>query len=165
MNHTDARDHLEMTTPRERDIVMTRKFNAPRSLVFDAFTKPDLIRRWLLGPDGWSMRICDVDLKPGGTFHYVWHNETDGKEFGVHGTYREIVRPDRVVHAENFDEPWYPGDAIVTTAFDESSGATTVTMTMSFESREARDGALESGMEKGVAASYDRLAGILAPTD
>jgi uncharacterized protein YndB with AHSA1/START domain len=162
MNHTSARYSLEVTTPSEREIVMTRTVDAPSALVFDAFTKPELIRRWLLGPDGWTMRVCDVDLKPGGTFRYVWHNETDGKEFGMHGTYREIARPDRIVHAENFDEPWYPGDAIVTTTFEERSGATMVTMTMSFDSREIRDGALQSGMEKGVAVSFDRLAGILA---
>ena len=160
MNHIDVRHTLELTTPGEREIVMTRRFDARRALVFDAFTKPELIRRWLLGPDGWTMSVCDVDLKPGGTFHYVWRNVSDGKEFGMHGTYREIARPDRVVHAENFDQPWYPGDAIVTTTFVESSGTTTVTMTMSFDSREIRDGALESGMEKGVAASFDRLETI-----
>ena len=161
MNHTESRHTLDVTTPGEREIVMTRRLKAPRALIFDAFTKPELIRRWLLGPDGWIMSVCDVDLKPEGTFHYVWSSTSDGKEFGIHGTYREIAQPERIVHAENFDQSWYPGDCIVTTTFEEREGATTVTMTMSFDSPEIRDQALESGMEKGVAASFDRLEGML----
>jgi uncharacterized protein YndB with AHSA1/START domain len=161
MNHTQALHALEVTTPGDREIVMKRAFDAPRALVFDAFTKPELIRRWLLGPDGWIMKVCEVDLKAGGSFHYVWRNEDRNEEFGLNGEYREIVAPARVVHVERFDQSWYPGDAAVTTTFAENSGATTVTMTLSFDSREVRYGALESGMEKGVAASFDRLAGML----
>jgi uncharacterized protein YndB with AHSA1/START domain len=164
MNHTETKHRLEVTTPSDREIVMRRSFNAPRQSVFDAFTKPELIRRWLLGPDGWSMRVCEVDLTPGGKFHYVWRNDTDGKEFGMNGDYREIARPERIAHAERFDQAWYPGDALVTTIFDEHHRTTTLTMTMSFDSREVRDGALESGMEKGVAASFDRLSDILHQT-
>ena len=152
---------LEVTTPSDREIVMTRTFDAPRQRVFDAFTKPEFIKRWLLGPDGWSMPVCDVDLKAGGTFHYVWRNDAEGQQFGIHGSFREIVNPERIVHAENFDEPWYPSDAIVTTALDEQNGITTVTMTCVYETREIRDAAIESGMTKGVARSYDRLADIL----
>lgn len=152
---------LDVTTPGDREIVMTRAFNAPRMLVFDAFTKPELINRWLLGPDGWTMTVCEVDLRPGGTFHYVWRNDAEGAEFGLRGEYREITAPARIVHAERFDQSWYPGDAIVTTTFDESGGTTTVTLHTSFDSREIRDGALESGMDKGVAASFDRLERIL----
>lgn len=162
MNHTQALHTLEVTTPGDREIVMQRTFDAPRALVFDAFTKPELIRRWLLGPDGWTMTVCNVDLRPGGSFHYVWRNESEDREFGLNGEYREIAAPERVVHAERFDQSWYPGDAIVTTAFADGSATTTVTMTMSFDSREVRDGALESGMEKGVAASFDRLSAILS---
>jgi uncharacterized protein YndB with AHSA1/START domain len=161
MNHTETHQ-LEVTAPGEREIVMKRTFGAPRALVFDAFTKPELIRRWLLGPDGWTMTVCDVDLRPGGAFHYVWRNETEDREFGLNGEYREIAAPERVVHAERFDQSWYPGDAVVTTTFAGDSRTTAVTMTMSFDSREVRDGALESGMEKGVSASFDRLATILS---
>lgn len=107
------------------------------------------------------MAVCDVDLRPGGTFHYVWRNDTDGKEIGLNGDYREIVEPERILHDERFDQSWYPGDCAVTTAFGEHGGATTVTMTLAFESRDVRDGALQSGMDKGVAASFDRLARIL----
>ncbi len=162
MKSADANHELEVTTPGDREIVMTRIFNAPRELVFDAFTKPELIKRWLLGPDGWSMPVCDVDLKVGGRFHYVWRNDADGSEFGLHGTYSEIAYPDRIVHAENFDEPWYPSDAMITTTFAERTGSTTVTLHCLYETRELRDAAIESGMTTGVERSYDRLSEMLA---
>ncbi len=146
----------------EREIVMTREFDAPRPLVFDAFTKPELVRRWLLGRPGWSMPVCEIDLKVGGRYRYEWTKESKGTTMGVSGVYREVSAPARVVHTERFDESWYPGECVVTTAFEETRGRTTVTMTMLFESREARDGVLKSGMESGVAVSYDRLADILA---
>jgi uncharacterized protein YndB with AHSA1/START domain len=161
MKTTETKHALELTTPSDREIVMTRVFDAPRTLVFDAFTKPELIRRWLLGPDGWSMPVCDVDLRAGGTFRYAWRNDSEGREFGMGGVYREVQRPERTVHAERFDEAWYAGEALVTTAFLEQHGSTTVTMTILYESREARDTALESGVERGVAVSYDRLANLL----
>jgi uncharacterized protein YndB with AHSA1/START domain len=145
----------------EREIVMTRVFAATRDLLFDALTKPELLKRWLLGPPGWSMPICEVDLKVGGSYRYVWRNE-DGREMGVGGKYREIVRPERIAHSEKFDQAWYPGEAIVTTTLIEKAGSTTLTTTMLMESREARDEVLESGMESGVAASYDRLEEILS---
>jgi uncharacterized protein YndB with AHSA1/START domain len=157
---TEAEHALEVTTPSAREIVMTRVFAAPRDLVFDAFTKPEVIRRWLLGPDGWSMPVCDVDLRVGGTLRYEWRNDADGRQFGTGGVYREIARPARVVHAERMDGA--PGEALVETAFTERDGATTVTMTILYESREIRDMALESGMAGGVGMSFDRLAGILA---
>jgi uncharacterized protein YndB with AHSA1/START domain len=156
-----APQQLTIATPGDCEIVMTRVVRAPRALVFDAFTKPEIIKRWLLGPDGWSMPICEVDLRANGTFHYVWRNDANGKEFGLHGTYREVTPHERLVHAENFDEPWYPGDAIVTTTFSEGEGSTTVAISQLFDSREARATALESGMEKGVATSFDRLESIL----
>lgn len=152
---------LQVTTPTDRQIVMTRALDAPRDLVFRAFTEPKLISRWLLGPDGWSMPICEVDLRVGGAFRYRWRNDENGQEFGQSGTFNEIVRPDRIVHTEKFDEGDMP-EATTTTTFVEHDGATMVTMTLLFDSRETRDAAIESGMESDVAASYDRLAGILA---
>ncbi len=141
---------------------MTRVFAAPRRAVFAAFTNPEFVKRWLLGPDGWSMPICDIDLRPGGTLRYRWRNDAAGHEFGLVGTYREIVPPERIVHAERFDDPAMAnGEAIVTTTFDELDGATTVTMVVSYESKRLRDDALASGMERGVAASFDRLAALL----
>src|SRR5947199_8947203 len=95
----------------DREIVLTRVFDAPRRLVFDALTKPELVRRWLLGPPGWSMVVCEIDLKVGGAYRYVWRHDRDGSEFGMRGVYREIVPPERLVNTESFDRPWYPGEA------------------------------------------------------
>jgi uncharacterized protein YndB with AHSA1/START domain len=151
---------LSVTAQGDRDIVMTRDFQAPRSLVFDAWTQPALLRRWLLGPPGWEMVVCDVDLRVGGTYRFVWRN-TEGKEMGMGGVYREIVRPERLVNTESFDEKWYPGEAVGTLVLVERDGRTTATSTVRYDSREARDAVLKSPMETGVAASYDRLDEVL----
>lgn len=154
---------LKITTPSEREIAMTRVFNAPRALVFDALTKPELVKRWLLGPPGWSMPVCEIDLKVGGAYRYVWRRDTDGTDMGMGGVFREIVRPERIVFTEKFDEAWYSGEALGTNALVEQDGRTTLTLTLQYESREVRDEILESGMERGVSASYDRLEELLAP--
>jgi uncharacterized protein YndB with AHSA1/START domain len=153
--------NLQLTTKGEREIVIKRDFDAPRNLVFDAFTKPELIKRWLLGPPGWTMPVCEVDLKVGGKYRYVWRNEKNGTEMGMGGVYREIVAPERIVATEKFDQSWYPGEGLGTTELVEKNGKTTLTQTVQYESREAREVVLKSDMERGVAASYDRLAAIL----
>jgi uncharacterized protein YndB with AHSA1/START domain len=150
---------LKVTAPSEREIAMTRVFEAPRSLVFHALTKPELIKRWLLGPPGWSMPVCQIDFKVGGAYRYVWRRDDDGTEMGNRGIYREIVPPERIVNTESFDD--FPGESVVTTVLVQRGGETTLTTTMLFESREIRDGVLKSGMEKGAGASYDRLAEVL----
>ena len=151
---------LTLTATSDREITMTRVFDAPRKLVFEALTKPDLIKRWLLGPPGWSMIVCTVDLKVGGAYRYVWRHE-NGTEMGMGGIYREIAPPDRIVHTEAFDQAWYPGEAVVTTKLVEQGGRTTMTGTIRYESQAARDAVLKSPMESGVKASYDRLAETL----
>ena len=153
--------NLKLTTRGDREIVITRAFDAPRKLVFDAFTKPELVKQWLLGPDGWSMPVCEIDLKVGGKYRYVWRRDKDGTEMGMGGIYREIVAPERIVATEKFDQSWYPGEAVGTFVLIEQAGKTTLTETILYESREARDGVLKSGMEKGVVASYDRLEKLL----
>jgi len=155
---------LKLTTPSDREIAMTRVFDAPRQLVFDAHTKPDLVRQWLLGPPGWSMPVCEMDLRVGGTYRWVWRHDTNGTEMGMGGVYREIVAPERLVSTERFDDAWYPGEALNTLVLIEQGGRTTLTQTMRYESRDARDAVIKSNMEKGVAASYDRLADLLAST-
>jgi uncharacterized protein YndB with AHSA1/START domain len=127
-------------------------------------TKPELLTRWLLGPPGWSMVVCEIDLKVGGAFRYLWRRDSDGREMGKRGIYREIVPPRRLVHSELFDEPWYPGAAVITTVLSEQTGKTTLAGTILYDSREARDAVLKSPMEQGVAASYDRLAELLPLT-
>jgi uncharacterized protein YndB with AHSA1/START domain len=152
---------LKVSAQSDREIVMTRVFDAPRSLVFDAYTKPELLKRWLGVFGGYSMPICEVDLRVGGTYRFVWRGP-DGVEMGVRGVYREVVRPERLVHTEKFDEAWYPGESLITTVLAERGGKTALTVTMRYESREARDAVLKSPMEGGVAQSYDKLAELLA---
>lgn len=152
---------LKITTPTDREIVMTRVFDAPRRLVFQALTTPELVRQWMLGPPGWTMPVCDVDLRVGGAYRHLWRN-VDGSEMGMRGTILEIVVPERLVATEKFDQPWYPGEAVVTTVLTEEGGKTTLTLTVRYESREIRDGVLKTPMAQGVAAGYDRLAELLA---
>jgi uncharacterized protein YndB with AHSA1/START domain len=153
---------LQVKANADREIVMTRVFDAPRNLVFDAFTKPELLKQWLLGPPGWTMPVCEIDFRIGGSYRHVWRRDADGTEMGCGGVYREIVPPERLVQTERFDNPWYSGESLITTVLDEQRGKTTLTATMLYESRDAREGILKSGMESGVAASYDRLAELLA---
>lgn len=152
---------LTVNTPSDREIAMTRAFNAPRQLVFEALTKPELLKRWLTGPPGWSFTVCEVDLKVGGKYRFEWSKKDKGIQMGVSGVFQEVVVPERYVNTERFDEPWYPGEAIVTNELAERDGITTLTLTVRYESREARDVALQSPMEEGVAMGYDRLAEIV----
>ncbi len=96
---------LRVTTPTDCEISMSRVFDAPRSLVFEALTKPELVKRWLTGPPGWSMTVCEIDLKVGGSYRFVWTG-TDGTVMGIRGVYREILPPERFVNTEVFDQPW-----------------------------------------------------------
>jgi uncharacterized protein YndB with AHSA1/START domain len=152
---------LKVTTPTEREIVLTRVFDAPRQLVFDAFSKPELLKRWF-GPRGWSLAVCEVDLKVGGGFRFVLRGP-DGSEMGMRGVYREIVPPERSVHMESFDD--YPGESQVTAVFVEEAGRTTLTATVLYPSQAVRDMVLKSGMEHGAAESYDKLAELLASSN
>jgi uncharacterized protein YndB with AHSA1/START domain len=152
---------LQITTPSDREVAMTRTFDAPRRLVFDAFTKPELIKRWLGVRAGWTMPVCEVDLRVGGTYRYVWRGPK-GNDMGMGGVFREIVAPERIVATEKFDDSWYAGEAVDTTVFVEQGGKTTVTTTVRYESKEARDGVLATPMATGVAESYDTLAAYLA---
>jgi uncharacterized protein YndB with AHSA1/START domain len=139
---------------------MTRVFDAPRELVFEALTKPEFVSRWLLGPPGWTMPVCEIDLRVGGAYRYVWRNE-DGREMGMGGNYTEIVRPEKIAHTERFDEAWYEGESLNTWILTERDGRTTLALTSRYETKATRDEVLESGMESGVATSYDRLDDIL----
>ena len=152
---------LKLTTPSDREIVMVRVFDAPRRLVFDALTKPELLRRWFFGPPGWELAVCEASSKVGGTYRYEWRGP-NGEQMGMGGVVREIVPPERLVSTEKFDESWYPGEAVGTIVLTEHDGKTTLTQTILYESREARDAVLKSPMEQGVAMGYDRLAALLA---
>ncbi len=148
---------LKIVAAGEREIVMTRALHAPAARVFDAFTRPELIRRWLHGLDGWTMPVCEVDLRVGGAYRYVWRRTDGSMEMAASGTYREIVAPTRLVATERFEPAWYSGEALLTLELTESDGRTLLTQTMRYDSRATRDAVLASPMESGVAASYDRL--------
>jgi uncharacterized protein YndB with AHSA1/START domain len=153
--------NLKVTTPTDREIVMTRVFDAPRRLVYQAFTKPELIQRWL-GPRGWTLPVCQVDLSVGGKYRYVGEGP-DGTKLGWGGTFKEIEHEQRIVHTESFDD--YPGEALITTVWTESARKTTMTLTMLLASKEVRDAIIATGMEHGAAESYDRLEEMLAKAE
>ena len=151
---------VSVTTPSEREIRIVREFVAPRAKIFEALSRPELVRQWLLGPPGWTMPVCEIDFRPGGTFRYVWKH-ANKEEMGMRGTFREIVRPERIVHTELFDVDWTGGETVVTTTLHERAGRTTLSITVLYATREARDGALQSGMESGLEAGYDLLETLL----
>jgi uncharacterized protein YndB with AHSA1/START domain len=150
---------LTVTTPTDRELVMTRDFNAPRHLVFDALTTPELLRRWY-GPVGWSLVVCEIDLQVGGAWRFVTRRP-DGKEIGQRGVYREIAAPERLVNTESWED-WNPGEVLATAVLVERDGTTTLTNTLLFPSQEVRDRLVESGMTSGAAETYDKLAACLA---
>jgi uncharacterized protein YndB with AHSA1/START domain len=151
---------LKVTAAGDHEILMTRVFDAPRRLVFEAFTKPELLRRWF-GPRGWSLTVCEVDLRVGGAWRFVLRGP-DGSEMTMRGVYQEIAAPDRTVHTEIFDQYAEMGEAVVTTVMTEQDGKTTLSATVRYPTQEIRDAVVASGMEHGAAESYDRLAEMLA---
>jgi uncharacterized protein YndB with AHSA1/START domain len=154
---------LEVTLPSDREVRVVRTFNAPRKLVWDAHTKPELIQKWMFGYPGWTMTVCEMDVRVGGAYRWRWQNQEDKKEMGFFGEFREVDAPNRMVYLETYD----PGDvggampagepAVITTEFKESGGVTTLMTTMLFASKEARDGAVSTGMTDGMEMSYARL--------
>lgn len=156
---------LIVTTPSDREIVITRVFNAPRRLVWDAWTKPEYVARWF-GAAGWTVPVCEIDLRPGGTYRYVMRS-SDGQEVTLRGVYRDVVPPERLVTTEvfeGFSEVGYrPEDQTVSTAvLTERDGKTTWTATIVYPSKAIRDGALATPMEEGMNDSFDRMDAVLA---
>ena len=144
----------------DNELIISRSFNASKDLVFRAYTECQYLKRWLAGAEGWSLEVCEINLRVGGKYRWVWKKgET---EMGAGGEYRDISRPDRIVCTERFDDPWYPGEAISTLTLEEKDGVTTLTNAMLYVSKEARDTVLKSPMEEGLSLSYDRLEALLA---
>ncbi|SHF63234.1 SRPBCC family protein [Streptoalloteichus hindustanus] len=158
MATTDELGTTTFTTPSDREIVMTRVFAAPRRLVFDAYTNPRHVPNWLLGPDGWTMPVCEIDLRPGGAWRYVWRRE-DGSEMEMTGQYREVAPPERLVNTESWGEGW--PETVNTVTFTETGGRTTMTTIVLFPTPEARDAALRTGMKDGASRSFDLLSDYL----
>lgn len=146
------------TTPSDREIVMTRVVDAPRSLVWEAYTMPEHVTKWLLGPEGWTMPVCEIDLRPGGEWHYVWRRG-DGSELEMRGEYREVTPPERLVQTESWGAEW--PETLNTLVLSEADGRTTITTTVLYSSSDARDAALQTGMKDGASVSFDRLAEYL----
>ena len=144
------------TTPSDREIVVTRVVDAPRRLVWQAWTSPEHLPRWMLGPEGWTMPVCEIDLRPGGAWHYRWRGP-DGTEMDMRGVYREVAPPERLVHTESWGGDW--PDTLNTLVLTEKDGKTTMVCSVLYPSKEARERALGTGMKEGWSASYERLDG------
>lgn len=152
---------LKVEANGDREIVITRSFNAPRELVFRAHTEPELVRRWMLGPDGWTMPVCEIDLRVDGKYRFVWQKEKTGESMGMGGTYTAVDKPAMYAATEKFDDPWYEGQANTTTTFNEKDGTTELRNVMQYESKVARDQVLASPMEGGMIETYNRLEKLL----
>jgi uncharacterized protein YndB with AHSA1/START domain len=142
------------TTPSDREILGTRVVDAPRELVWEAWTNPEHVPNWLLGPDGWTMPVCEIDLRPGGGWHFVWRR-SDGTEMEMRGEYREVEPPERLVHTESWGGDW--PETLNTLILSEEDGKTTMAQTVLYPSKEARDAALATGMKDGASVSFERL--------
>jgi uncharacterized protein YndB with AHSA1/START domain len=175
---------LTVTPQGDREVAITREFDAARRLVFEALTTPELLRRWLIGPPGWAMTECTFDARVGGAYRYAW-SHTDGSAMGIRGICTELVSPELLVATEHFDVPWYersrgeedamfldelrpglerfgPGETVVSQRLAERSGKTTLNMTIRYDSRETRDMILKTAMAMGMEAGYGNLDELLA---
>jgi uncharacterized protein YndB with AHSA1/START domain len=153
---------LTVTTPTDREIVITRAFDAPRRLVFEAYTNPEHLPHWMLGPQGWTMPVCEIDLRPGGAWHFGWRH-SNGQQMEMRGVYREVTPPERLVSTESWGGDW--PETVNTLTLAEENGQTTITCRILYPSKEARDAALKTGMKEGMALSFNRLAerlGVMA---
>lgn len=148
------------TTPSDTEIVGRRIFDAPRELVFDAWTSCEHIPHWMLGPGGWTMPVCEIDLRVGGRWHFVWRRD-DGSEMEMDGDYREISRPERLVTTERWGGDW-PEAVSILVLTEDDEGRTLMTLTMRYESEDVRDRAVGTGMTEGMDRSFERLDERLA---
>ena len=159
-------DRAEVTQPSDREVQVRRSFRAPQALVYRAYTEPELVRRWLLGPDGWSMPVCEMDVRVGGQYRWRWRNNENGAEFGFNGTFREVRPSSKLVHTEAYDpgtlgDDFPTNDAIVTITFTAEGDRTTLTTLVDFGSKQARDAAVATGMTDGMERSYQLLDRLL----
>jgi uncharacterized protein YndB with AHSA1/START domain len=149
---------MSFTTPSDLEVVATRFVEAPAEHVFDAWTVPGQVTQWMLGPAGYTMPVCEIDLRPGGAWRFAWR-APDGRRLEMSGEYREIVRPERIVSIERWGEPW--PETLNAFEFAEDDDGTMITCTIVYPSRDARDAAIETGMKDGMAASFKRLEQFL----
>jgi uncharacterized protein YndB with AHSA1/START domain len=159
-------EKTQVTQPSDREVKAVRSFKAPRDLVYKTYTTPELVKRWLGGQPGWTMPVCEMDVRVGGKYRWRWRSNEEGKEFGFYGEFKEVNAPEKLVHSEYFDPGDVGGDmgegAIITLEFSEDNGITTLTTLMDFGNKRARDAAVATGMTDGMEESYQRLDGVLA---
>jgi uncharacterized protein YndB with AHSA1/START domain len=153
-------DSFKATTPSDREIVLTRLFDAPRQLVFEAMTKPEHVRRWWgILDEHHSVTVCEIDLRPGGTWRFAGRGPRG--DYGFHGVYREVAAPERVVFTEIFD-PFPDVESVVTSVLTEEAGKTRLTATCLYPDQQVRDMVLGTGMTRGAGISYDRLEDLVS---
>ena len=158
-------EKAQVTLPTDSTVRVVRDFRAPKELVYRAYTEPALMQRWLLGYPGWTMPVCEMDVRVGGRFRWRWRNIADGKQMGFHGEFREVVPGSKLVNTEFFD----PGDvggnmgdgALVTLELTQAGAITTAVTTMDYYTKQSRDAAIATGMTDGMEASYAVLDGLL----
>jgi uncharacterized protein YndB with AHSA1/START domain len=155
MNTTED---VQISTPTDLEVVVTRTFDAPRTLVFDAYTQPELLRRWY-GAPGRALVVCEIDLRVGGAYHFLWRGE-GRTDVGMRGVHREVVRPERLVRTETWED-WDAGEILETTVLTERGGRTTLTSTGLYPSRAVRDAVLKAGLENGTRETFGKLAELL----
>jgi uncharacterized protein YndB with AHSA1/START domain len=155
-------NRLHIAGQGDREIVYTRGFDAPRAKVWRALTEPELLKRWLGSMPNWTFPLCEVDLRVGGKYRYEWRNTVTGATMGMGGKFLEITAPERLVATELFDEAWYPGEAIDTQVLTEKNGKTTLTLTVRYASKEARDGVLAGPASSGLESGYNLMDALLA---
>ncbi len=158
----------EVSTPSDREVLVKRSFSAPVNLVWQAYTDPLLMPRWLSAMPGWSMPVCEMAAHVGGTYRWRWRNDESGQEFGFTGEMLEITLHSKIVHTQMFD----PGNgefgsmggepSIITVTFNETNGVTNVETLIRFASQADRDAAMSTGMAEGMEMSYAQLDGMLA---
>jgi uncharacterized protein YndB with AHSA1/START domain len=154
------------STPSDTEVLVKRSFDAPAALVWRAYTEPALIRRWMLGPPGWSMPVCEMDVRVGGKYRWRWRNDTDGKEFGFSGEYRQVVPHSTLAHTQIYDagdmsDSMGQEGAVATVTFSERDGVTEVATLIRFASPADRDAAYSTGMTEGMEMSYKLLDDVL----
>ena len=158
MPTADRSGTTKFALPSPTTIAARRFVEAPRQEVFDAWTKPEHVTQWMLGPAGWTMPVCEIDLRPGGAWHFVWRGPGGG-EMGMAGEYREVSAPERLVCTERWGDPW--PETLNTVVFSEDDEGTTITCIAAYPTQGARDAALETGMKDGMNQSFARLEAFL----
>jgi uncharacterized protein YndB with AHSA1/START domain len=155
---------LQISTPSDTTIVLTRTFNAPRRLVWEAMFTPERMRRWMLPPPGWTLTLCECDPRVGGALKLAWKSEEADPAMTLQGVFTEVVLHERIVHTETMalGSGQVIGTLLEKHEFAEKGGVTTMRITQTYDSKDDRDGALASGMDQGMEAGYVQLDALLA---